>query len=55
MGLAVGDAWKPFVYAVFERLLNSYKTMFCNMPNGAKQANSCLKNGRNSWGVGVLF
>lgn len=55
MGLAVGDAWKPFVYAVFELLLNSYKTMFCNIPNGAKRANSCLKNGRNSWGVGVLF
>ena len=36
MGLAVGDAWKPSVYAVFERLLNSYKTMFCNIPNGAK-------------------
>ena len=50
MVLAVDDAWNPFVHAVFELLLNSYK-----IPNGAKHANSCLKNGRNSWGVGVLF
>jgi len=55
MVLAVDDAWNPFVHAVFELLLNSYKTMFCNIPNGSKQANSCLKNGRNSCGVGVLF
>lgn len=55
MGLAVGDAWKPFVYAVFELLLNSYKTMFCNMPNGAKQANSCLKNGCDSCRRKALF
>lgn len=55
MGLAVGDAWKPFVYAVFELLLNSYKTMFCNMLNGAKMSNSGLKNGYDSCRWKALF
>lgn len=55
MVLAVYDAWNPFVHAVFELLLNSYKTMFCNMPNGAKMANSGLKNGCDSCRRKALF
>lgn len=55
MVLAVDDAWNPFVHAVFELLLNSYKTMFCNMSNGAKMANSGLKNGCDSCRRKALF
>lgn len=55
MVLAVNDAWNPFVHAVFELLLNSYKTMFCNISNDVKMANSGLKNGYDSCRRKALF
>ena len=55
MMLAVADAWNPFVHAVFELLLNSYKTMFCNIFGGMKIAISGLKNGFDSCRRKALF